>query len=56
MLDFLTNHENREIAEFLFWWAGVAMPIVTVGVILYARAQLVVIANQSAGNFIARFG
>jgi hypothetical protein len=35
MLDFLTD---RGIAELSFWWAGVAMPIATVVVILYARA------------------
>lgn len=52
MLDFSTNRDNREIAEFLFWWAGVAMPIVTVGVILYARAQLVVIANQAQATLL----
>ena len=49
MLDFLTN---REIAELLFWWGGVAMPIFTVGVILYSRAQLVVIANQAQATLL----
>jgi len=49
MLDFLTS---REIAELLFWWGGVAMPIVTVIVILYARAQLTVIARQAQATLL----
>lgn len=36
----------------MFWWAGVAMPIVTVVVILYARAQLKVIANQAQATLL----
>jgi hypothetical protein len=40
MLEFLTNRENREIAEFLFWCAGVVLAIVTTVTILYARAQV----------------
>jgi hypothetical protein len=49
MIDFLTDRNN---AELLFWWAGVAMPIVTVVVILYARAQLAVIANQAQATLL----
>lgn len=52
MHDFLTTREVREIAEPLFWWAGVALPIVTVGAILLARAQLVVIANQAQATLL----
>jgi len=49
MLDFFTD---RGIAELSFWWAGVAMPIATVVVILYARAQLAVIANQAQATLL----
>ena len=37
MLDFLTD---RGIAELLFWWAGVVLPIVTIGAIIFAAAQV----------------
>jgi hypothetical protein len=49
MFDFFID---RGIAELLFWWAGVAMPIATVVVILYARAQLTVIANQAQATLL----
>jgi hypothetical protein len=49
MFDFLTN---REIAELLFWWGVVAMPIATAGAILYARKQLKVIANQAQATLL----
>jgi hypothetical protein len=49
MFGFFTD---REIAELSFWWAGVAMPLVTFGVILYARAQLTVIANQAQATLL----
>jgi hypothetical protein len=53
MLDFLSDFfTNRAIAEILFFWAGVVMPIATVLVILYARAQVKTIAKQAQATLL----
>jgi hypothetical protein len=38
MVDFF--FKNRDSIEVLFWCAGIALPFVTVGALIYARAQV----------------
>lgn len=56
MLDFLTD---RGIAELSFWWAGVVLPIITIGVIVFAAAQVLeakkhtdIIAQQAQATLL----
>lgn len=37
---FLDFFQNRLTAELMFWWAGVALPIVTTGAIIFAAVQV----------------
>lgn len=49
LIEYLTVRENLEI---VFFWSGIALPIVTLGAILYARMQVTVIAKQARATFL----
>jgi hypothetical protein len=52
MSDLWELMKNKEIAEPLFWWAGIMLPFVTFGAIVYARAQVTVIAKQARATLL----
>ncbi|PZR92475.1 MAG: hypothetical protein DLM68_02120 [Hyphomicrobiales bacterium] len=53
MFDFLTDiFKNRETAELLFWWAGVALAILTVVALIFAGVQAKIIAKQAKATLL----
>jgi hypothetical protein len=44
--------KNKEVAEPMFWWATILLPVVTAAAIVYARAQVAVIAKQARATLL----
>ena len=53
MFHFLPDFfKDRETAELLFWWAGVILAILTLGMIIFAGMQANIIAKQARATFL----